>query len=179
MSTSLKPKTCAGFTLVEAIVYIALTGMFLGAAFPFALNLSGLLTKAGVEREVSVTARIIGEEIVDAIRSAEGVDAGASTFGSDSGRLVLDLFDTSDALAIDTADGTLRFRSGSADPVALHGASVRVTRLVFENRSSDDKATEHVDFSITVESSGARPGRSEYQASVSVEGGAEVRSNAL
>lgn len=174
----LPSRTTGGFTLVEILLYIALSGLFIAAMVPFSLNIFGLYAKAAVARETSAVARGIAEEIVSAIRSADGVDADGSAFGAEQGRLSLDQVGTSDRLTIDVDDGTLRFRMGNASPVPLHGSSVFVDSIVFENRSSDDETTEHVDFTLVV-SAGAASGRQEYRSEVAIEGGAELRNNSL
>lgn len=168
-----------GFTIVEILLYIGLSGLFLSAMFPFSMNLHGLFAKAGSDQATAAAARIAAEELVSAIRSADGIDAGASSFGTDPGRLVLDLAGTGDQLVVDVDDGTLRFRYGASAASALHGSSARVTSLVFEDRSSADGATRHVDFTLSMEASTALSGRSEYRSAVTIEGGAELRNTGL
>lgn len=169
-------KTASAFTLVELLVYIGLLGLFLSAIYPFALGLFGLSAKAQAMRETSSAARIIGEEIVSVIRSAKDIDTGASDFGTNPGRLVLKQYGSDERLVIDVADGRVRMTDGAGIPVSLNGSSVRVTSLVFENASSSDGSSRHVDFHLTVEfASGSS--RSEYVSAVSIAAGAEIRNN--
>lgn len=172
-------RTASGFTLIEIILYIGLSGLLLSAIFPFSMNLFEMFARADAERETAVAARSIAEEIVSGIRSAGGIDRESSVFGVDDGRLVLDRVGTSDQTVMDVSDGIIRFRTGAADPVPIHRSSVRVTRLVFDDRSSDDRSTQHVDFSFTVETADSGSKSDEYRSDIRIDAGAEVRNNTL
>ncbi len=169
----------SGFTLVEVILYVGLSGFLLSAIFPFSMNLFEMFARADAERETTAVARSIAEEIVSDIRFAGGIDEESSSFGVDDGRLVLDRVGTSDQMVVDVSDGIVRLKKGDADPIPIHRASVRVTRLVFENRSSDDGSTRHIDFSFTVETADSGSKSDEYRSDIRIDGGAEVRNNSL
>ncbi len=159
------------FTLIELILYVALTAMILLAVVPFAWTTIETGVKSSVQQEVNTNARFISERIKYEIRSASGINS----VGPTSISLATATPATNPAV-IDLSGGNIRIQQGVASPVALNSTNTVVNSLTFTNYTSLDTKTKHVGFVMTLAASYA-PVRQEYQDSVVVASSAEVRSN--
>lgn len=81
--------THSGFSLIEALVYIAVLVLVTLAGVLTFISLDDVILRNTAEREVNEAATVALERIVREIRSSVSVDTGASTLGSSPGDLVL------------------------------------------------------------------------------------------
>lgn len=78
-----------GFSLVEVLVYLAVTVLVAGALITTFLSLDTVLLRNKTERELTESARASLERIVRDMRLANGVNTSQSTFGVAGGALAL------------------------------------------------------------------------------------------
>ncbi len=163
-----------GFTLVELLVYIAFISIIAAVFVNFAIDIIGSSQKARVRQEVQQNARFALERILQEIRAAEGINTGASTFGSHPGVLSLDsAVPAQDPTVFDISGGQLRVTYGASSPETLTSPQYQVSNLVFENFSVANR-TQHVRVSLTL--AHANPeGIEEFNASITVRGSAVIR----
>lgn len=173
-----------GFTFVEVILYIAILTIVLGAIVPFAWNAIGLGVKSNTEQEVYTAARYLSERLKYEIRNADGIDASSdfdTNLVSDASKeLSLSQVGSSSSTVFSVSDGRVFVSQGGGDPVVLQSNDTKVTDLTFTDYSSDDGKTKNIGFTLTVEANYPNAGmRQEYQESVTLESGAEIRNNIL
>lgn len=78
-----------GFTLIETMVYLAVTVLVAGALVTSFLSLDTVLLRNKTERELAHSASVSLERIVREIRTAESINLTASAFGTTTGALSL------------------------------------------------------------------------------------------
>ena len=78
-----------GFSLVEVLVYLAVTVLVAGALITTFLSLDTVLLRNRTERELTESSRVSLERIVRDMRLADGVNTTQSTFGATAGALAL------------------------------------------------------------------------------------------
>jgi prepilin-type N-terminal cleavage/methylation domain-containing protein len=171
-----------GFTLIEIILYMSLLAILLTAFTPFMLQLIKGGEKASSGQDVYSTARYISERIKFEIRNSNGIYAASSTFNANlattTGAIFSIIGDSPNnptVFTVSTSTGTLFISQGASAPVALNPSSTAVSNLTFSNNSSADNKSKNFRFTITVKNSGGKG--QEYEASTTIVGSAEVRSN--
>jgi type II secretory pathway pseudopilin PulG len=125
-----------GFTLLEAILYVAIVGVILLTVSMFAAEFISTQAKADGIAEVGWNSRFAAARVAAEIREARGYSPGASTFDSDGSVLVLLARTPQDepvTFAVDA--GTLTVTRGSGAPLPLTASDVEVTRFRVEDRS--------------------------------------------
>jgi hypothetical protein len=163
-----------GMSLIETILYLGIAVFVLGMIFTYGLNITGLGVKTGVVRETLSAAEILRERIISEIRSAQSVERGASNFGGDPAKLVINT--GSESVTIEDASGQITIKRGNSDPIVLHSNDIRIGNLIFTEQISAEDETEYVGFSFEVAAD--YPGsdsRSEYQYSMPIRSGAAIR----
>jgi putative endonuclease len=146
-------KNSAGFTLVETLIYIAIIGGVVTAFVTFGINVSGSRNKTYVVQEVQANVRTALDIISQKIRASNGVNVGASTFGSHPGFLSLSMADATlnpTTIGYNTNNGTLEVKEGSASAIAITSDEVRITNLVFTNLTGSS-VRENIRVQMTVE----------------------------
>ena len=129
----------AGYTIVELIIYIALIGTLVSGIVLYSLSVTSARNKNYVAQEVQANGRFVLDVIGQRIRAATGVNAGSSTFDFDPGVLSLSMSDSGkDPTIIDLTanDGQLQITEGVSSAVSLTSDEVKVTNLVFTNKSN-------------------------------------------
>lgn len=142
-----------GFTLIEAIIYIGIIGLFLATMVRFVFSIGGIKNKVYAQQEVQANTRIALETISQRIKSADGINFGFSTFDTDPG--VLSLSTTSVAadpmvISLSQDDGVLQLSEGVGSPVNVTSNEVKVTNLVFTNLTATSTKP-HIRVEFTVE----------------------------
>lgn len=152
-----------GITLIESLLYVAITSGVTTSMVLFSLAITDVRSKNYVAQEVQSNGRGALEVISSRIRSAVSVDTslGASLFDTNPGRLVLVMANPSQNPTIFDVDGSgiLQISEGPSSPLRLTSDEVRVAYLVFTNQTSDAKR-ENVRIDMTLEYntlSGSRP----------------------
>ena len=142
-------KNNQGFTLIELIVYTVLISLLAGAFISFSIDLTTTSQKSRTKIEVQQSARFALERILFEIRSAEGVNTGASTFNSHPGVLSLDVVALADDPTIFSLNaGVLEIKQGAAAAEPLTPDDLEVSNLVFSNRGTG--RTKNIKVELTV-----------------------------
>jgi type II secretory pathway pseudopilin PulG len=143
----------SAFTMIETLIYIAIIGAVLTGFVGYSINISNAREKAYVVEEVQANARIAIDLISQKIRTANSVNVGASTFGSDPGVLSLEM-DTGSVdptiFDLDADDGVLQMSEGVGSAISVTSDEVNVTNLVFTDLTGTG-TKENVKIEITVE----------------------------
>lgn len=140
----------SGFTLVELVIYIVVISTSAVLLTYLSIDLVTGAQKARVNQEVQQNARFAMQRIVQELRHANTVNTGSSTFGSSPGVLSLGV-DTvgNDPTVFDVASEVLQITQGANGPYPLTTDKVRVTNLVFDNRSTPK--TSNIKVTLTIE----------------------------
>lgn len=162
----------SGFTFIELILYVAILGIFLTSSVLFAWDVMYGRVKSQTHQEVIHNARLVTKRIQTEIKNASSI---TSATGS---TLTLATADpATNPTIIDLNAGRVRIGYGSTGdcpitaPCFLTSDWVTVDSLLFTDLSSG--SSENVQFTVTIISAADRK---EWQASVTYQGSAEVRS---
>lgn len=162
-----------GFTLIELIIYIALTSIFIVAAILFAWDIIYAGAKSSVQQELNHNLRFAAKRIAYEIRNAESVNSVTAT------SITLGMSDSArDPTVIDLSSGRIRIGFGSSgscpisSPCFLTTDDISITTLNFTDLSSG--GSENIRFSISAET---MSDRSEFKSTQIIEGSGEVRNN--
>ena len=162
-----------GFTLIELILYIAISSIFMLASVSFAWDVIYGRVKSYVQQEVNQNMRFASKRITYEIRNASAI----SSVGSST--LTLTMADPDrNPTVFDVSNGRLRIGYGGSggcpisSPCPLTSDNVSLTNLTFTNLSQVPNSS-NIQFSITIISSGDRL---EFQESQTYRGAAEIRS---
>lgn len=175
----------AGFTLVEAVLALALAAVVLVAGFNLLWQVLSAQATSVALREAQGNAQLALGRIEVELRSAAGVQSGASVFGVNPGVLSLDYPGTARDVVFDIATTTvaiggsdveiriLRVALGGGSPLALTSAQVDVTNLVFTNLTRlGHPASVRVALTVRTVNPG---GHAWYAASATLLGGVTLR----
>lgn len=122
-----------GFTLVEAMIYMAIVGMVLVALVQFSMSISQSRNSNSVQEEVQANNRIALDRITTYIRSASGINTSTSMFDVHPGVLSLSMVDGAKnptVLSV-SADDQLLVKVGTNATSTITSNAVHVTNLVF------------------------------------------------
>lgn len=123
-----------GFTLIEFLLYISITGMMV-------VTLSGLFFMVVQSRvkhqaitEVDQQSIEVINKITQSLRNAESINLPAQ--GASAVSLSLDVVDVSDDPTVfDLSSGAIQMTEGVGSPVALTNSNVTISSILFENLS--------------------------------------------
>ena len=130
------PYSRRGFSLLEVLIVLGITGVVAGSAVAIGLAISGARSKAGSVEEVQANTRIALELLSNRIRAATSVDVAGSVFGTDPGVLALRMDDPErdpTMFSLTADDGALLLREGAAASGALTSNAVAVTQFRLSN----------------------------------------------
>ena len=134
-----------GFTLVEAVLALALSAVALVAGFALLWQVLSARATSVAWREAQGNAQLALRRMEAELRSAAGLQPGASVFGVNPGRLAVDYPGAANDVVFDTATTTVtvggsavairifRVTVGGGTPLALTSDQVDVENLVFTN----------------------------------------------
>lgn len=123
-----------GFTLIETLLYVAIFAIFVGGMIVFAFAMLTAAQRADETIEVADNARFAMQKIQRAIQVATAVNSPA--VGASANSLSLSTATASwNPFIIDVADGSLRFKAGSATAVLITNSFVTVSSVSFFNYS--------------------------------------------
>lgn len=126
-----------GFTLIELILYVSMTGVFL---FTLSLFLTTLLSgriKHHVITEVESAGAHMTSVITSAVRQAESISE--PNQGQKGAVLQLTTSSTSnDPTLFDLNNKILRISEGGGAPIALHDSRIMASAIEFKNVSRDN-----------------------------------------
>lgn len=174
-------KNGAGFTFIEAILYVAIVSIMLTALIPFAWNIVEGGSKSSVQQEVSSNGRFISERIKYEIRNASGINTGVGETDCASASKVISLSNSNPSLdptviTYDNINYKVTIRQGTGVTDDLNSSDVKVTNFSCSNNTSGDNKTKNISFSFTV-SQAYTGSRQDFKSSMTVQGSAEVRTN--
>ncbi len=158
----------SGFTLIEIILYVGIITIVFGSIVPFAWNVIRGGVKSATQQNVDANSGFISEKIKYEIRNASGITSVTAN------SISLTNFAPDTSTVIDLSGGRVRINKNGAGNVNISSDDVTVTDLTFTNNSSGDNLTKNIGYTLTVTMSGSRQ---EYQSTLSLRGGVEVRSN--
>ena len=171
-----------GLTFIELILYISIVTIMLTAIVPFGWSTINSGVKNSTQQEVYTQARYASERLKYEIRSATGINAGASSFDvnlANNSSQKLQLAETSPVNTLDisvTTAGLVQLDPGNDVAYTINSVDTKITNLTFTNYTSADNKTKHIGFTLTIVSNYSGQ-RKEYNETVTLRGSAEVRSN--
>lgn len=172
------PSSSQGFTLIELIIYVSLTSLFLAGGVQFMWGVILTQAKSNVQQEVSQNLRWASQRIVHEIRNATGINR------IDSNEICLAASDsTYNPTRFYLDDGRLRIGwgggsldcSSTANDELLTSNKVRVSALTFEDLSTVEGDTQNIRFTVTIEST-SPSGRPEWEKNQTYSSSVELRS---
>jgi len=119
----------------------------------FSISISGTGDKSFVAHEVNSNIRAGLHIIEQKIRSSNGLNTEASTFGSDPGVLSLSMASTTQnptVFSLDSNNGVLQISEGGVSTTTITSGEVKVTNLVFTDLTASS-TRENIRIEITVE----------------------------
>ena len=149
---SKKYSTQSGYSLMEAVVYVALFVGLSVCLIDVTLILSKSYTEVRVNRDLLDSSQALVERMSREIRTAKSIDA-TSALDTDPGSLLLHTTDasgTARTMAFALTSGVLYVKDNGGAPVALSGQDVSVSSLVFHSIALSEGAG--VRFEITLQS---------------------------
>lgn len=157
-----------GFTLTEALVYVAVFAIIIGAVASYLVWSSNSANKILAMREVLDSVRIASDIITSEIREAKGVYAPTSVFSSPAGQLSLE---TTKYLASGETDSSyidfflcgtrLCFKKEGQNPYPITSEKVEVEKLAFFPVSnSQSSSSVQTELKIKYKTASSKP---EYQ----------------
>lgn len=150
------------FTLMELIVYVAISATVLVGIITFSWNIMGTGVKVDISTELTQNARTCMEKFTQGVQAAMDLDTGGSTFDIHPGVLSLDYDLAADDIVIDTYEKQidvagnpttirkLRLTKGSESPVDITSDQMNVTNFVITNLTRDTDA-QNVTMQLTLE----------------------------
>lgn len=143
-----------GFTLFETIISVGLLLIIVGSLGGFVLTIQNARQQLSSIPDVDGSARIALSIMSQRIRTATGVNTGASTYGSDPGVLSLEMGQGAvnpTVFRLDMDDGVLVMQEGASSPIELTSDSVSIQSFVVTLLSPAGER-ENVGIAMTVRS---------------------------
>lgn len=128
-------KNQKGFTLIEVLIYIAVSSVLFITVISFVRNMLMVRNKVTILSKVQQNARYAMTRMVKEIRYAEDLIV------IDQNTLRLSVSDTSrDPVIFDLQGGILYMKEGTGDFYAITGNDVKVGSVLFEDRTTPNSA---------------------------------------
>ncbi|GEM_PF-216145 len=143
--------SCAGFSLVEAIIYIGLLILILVAVVNMILLMGRSYTYLKLSRHIQTSAVTALDRMVRDIRNAQSVDVGQSTLGTSPGILTLNTTTstgTPQTLQFYVSGGTLRLKQNGGDVGPLTLPDVTVGGLIFRRITTGISQAVKIDLTL-------------------------------
>jgi prepilin-type N-terminal cleavage/methylation domain-containing protein len=125
---------CAGFTLIETLVYIAIFSIFIGSLVSF-LN---LMTTSRINNQITLEINNQGNDLIriitQSIRNADSINS-PSISNTSSSLELLTSNPTTSTTVFSESGGILYMTEGTESPIALNNNNVNISNLVFSNLS--------------------------------------------
>jgi Tfp pilus assembly protein PilW len=153
-----------GFSLIEVMVYLAVTVLLAGALITSFISLSTVLARNATERALTTSAQVSLERMVRTARSAESVNTGLSTLDTSMGALAL----------TESATTTRFYVSGDALMVSVNGTelgpltsdAVSVEDVVFHRYVASTSEMVRMELTLSAVSKAASSTRTFYSSAV-------------
>ena len=121
----LSKRSDRGFTLVETLVYLAVTVLVSGALVTTFLSLTTVIARSAIERALTRDADISLELMLRAIREASTVNTGLSTLGTSPGVLALTDGATTTRFYLSSSRLTKSVNGTDVGPLTSSGVSIQ------------------------------------------------------
>lgn len=122
------------FTLVELMIYIAMTAAIITFVASFAFNLSNGISTVHNRGDEQKEILFVIERITREIENSQGVNISASVFGVNPSRLAL--IQDGGINTIELApDSAIQMRYSNGNKYVLSTPSIKITSLIFTNES--------------------------------------------
>jgi len=142
-------KQQSGFTLIEALVYIALVSGILIVATSFAWNIVNSRTVAFATQEVEQNGRFIMQKTSQIFKEANQINSPA--IGASGNSVEIEMDDAGTEIITITQNGTNIEYQYNSDPVMeLNSDLVEISDLQFTNLSSNSGSTRNIGISFTL-----------------------------
>ncbi len=131
--------SCAGFSLVETIIYIGLLILIIVAVVNMLIGMSKAYGFMRLSTQIQTSAIDSLDRVVREIRNAKSVDTAGSTLGTSPGVLTLNSTDdTGSAVTYQflVSGGVLRIKQNGVDQGPLTLPNVTVSNLVFQRMAT-------------------------------------------
>lgn len=161
-----------GFTLIEVLLYIAITVTIITATISFLFSILQLRIKSNVIADVEQQGIQVMQQVLSVVRNADGVIFPAQ--GLNDSFLVIDALGTvNDPTTFNELGGVFQIQEGAGPFIHLTNSHVIISGLNFYNLSkTDTSGTVKISFTVTY----INPeGRNEYNYSKSFTGSASLR----
>lgn len=139
----------SGFTLIEMLLYIALSSIVLLALSQFFVLSLSIRAKAQSVAEVEQQGSLALKTMTQIIRNASAITV--PTAGAASSSLTITVpTGVKSPTIFDLSGGVLRIKEGAGSPINLTDSRVAVTNLVFSNLSvTADHGTVRIQFTLS------------------------------
>jgi Tfp pilus assembly protein PilW len=153
------PSIPKGFTLVELLLYVALTTIMVATISTFLFLMLQVRVKSQVINEVEQQGQQAMQRITQVIRNATDITVPTQGASGSSATLVVTPAGNSPTV-FDFSAGALRITEGAGSPVVLTNARVAASALTFTNVSRSTASHDlRVQFTLTAVNNS---GRNEY-----------------
>jgi type II secretory pathway pseudopilin PulG len=160
----MKQSHTQGFTLVEMLVYLAVTLLVAVAGVATFLSLNTALIRNQTERALTHAAQATLERMVRDIRGARVVDGAQSTFGTSPG--VLEVEDGATTTQFSVSNGRVVVTQNGIELGPLTSDGVSVDTLVFTRYTGTSTELIRIALTLHAESKAASTTRTFYGAAV-------------
>jgi type II secretory pathway pseudopilin PulG len=145
----MKNKSKKGFTVLELILYVGISGIMLFIVSLFLATVLESRVKNQTVSEVNQAALVVTQIITQIIRNA--VDINFPLAGTNATSASIGVFETNqNPTIIDEASGTIRITEGENPPVPLINSRVLVSNLLFQNLSRPNASSViRIQFTLT------------------------------
>lgn len=124
-----------GFTLIEVLIYIAVSAVMIVVVVGFARELLKVRNKITIVSKVEQNARYAMSRMVKEIREAQDVEV------LDQNTIILQAADVNrNPVIFDLGNGILYMKEGAGDLIAITGNDVKVGEVLFEDRTTPNSA---------------------------------------
>jgi type II secretory pathway pseudopilin PulG len=139
-----------GFTLIEMVIYLGITGFLAVSIISFVSAISGSKVKTYVIQEVHSNSKMALDLISKKIHSADSVNLGASVFGINPGELSLAMDNPAEnPTIIKVNNGSLEITEGVSAPIRVTSNEVNIANLIFADLSGGNNR-ENIGIAITI-----------------------------
>lgn len=163
-----------GMTLVEMLLYIAISALMISALVKFGLNIIATRAKAQTGQEVNQAVRLVSERLDFEIKNASGINSvttnSISLANSNAAR---------NPTVFNVSGGQIRIGFGpsgvcsASTPCPLTSNKLN-SSVIFSNLSTIDLKSKHIYYQISITSIGETQ---EYQETKTYASSTEIRSN--
>lgn len=123
----------SGFTLIELMVYFAITSLFLFAISSFALRIIDASRLSENVNEIQASSNFSADMLIEKIHMASSVDSGNSILDNDIGKLALN---GTTNVTFYLENESLYFKEGSSSPIKLNSDATKVKKFRVHTISS-------------------------------------------